>query len=91
MGKKRTRKSYTSRGIHSNVSNSTLALVRKGVSELDKAMNKMKAWRAGKNPWITVENKDRKSNRPFYKVRANELYGNPKTSTSYGIYRGKEE
>jgi len=90
MGKKTTRKSYTSRGIHSNVSKSTLALVRKGVTGLDKAMHKIKAWRAGKNPWITVESKDSKSGRPFYKVRANELYGNPKTSSAYGIFRGKE-
>ena len=91
MGKKKTRKAYTSRGIHSNVSNSTLALVRQSVSAIDKAMNKMKAWRAGKNPWITVESKEQKSNRQFYKVRANELYGNPKTSSSYGIYRSKDE
>lgn len=90
MGKKRIRKTYSSAGIHSNVSKSTLALAASGVSEFDKALNKLRAWREGKNPWITVENKDRKTNRPFYKVRANELYGNPKTAT-YSIYRGKDE
>ena len=90
MGKKRIRKSYSSKGQHSNVAKSTLRLAREGVSLIEKHLNKLKAWREGKNPWITVENKERKTNRPFYKVRANELYGNPKTAT-YSIYRGKEE
>lgn len=90
MGKKRIRKTYRSAGLYSNVSNSTLKLARQGVPLIDRALNKLKAWREGKNPWITVENKERKSNRPFYKVRANDLYGNPKTAT-YNIYRGKDE
>lgn len=90
MGKKRIRKTYRSAGIHSNVAKSTLKAVRASIPLIDKELNKLKAWREGKNPWITVENKERKSNRPFYKVRANELYGNPKFAT-YSIYRGKDE
>lgn len=90
MGKKRIRKNYRSAGVHSNVSKSTLRLARENVSPFDKALNKIRAWRAGKNPWVTIENRERKSNRNFYKVRANELWGNPKTAT-YGIFRGKDE
>lgn len=90
MGKKRLRKSTTSKGINKNVSKETIRLARQGVSAIDRAIHRIEAWRAGKNPWITLENKDRKSNRPYYKVRANDLYGNPKNA-SYSIYRGKEE
>jgi hypothetical protein len=89
MGKKKTRKTYKSAGMHSNVAKSTLRLAREGVSSMEKELNKVKAWREGKNPWITVENNQRGTNKPFYKVRANELYGNPKTAT-YSIFRGKE-
>lgn len=90
MGKKRLRKSTTSKGINKNVSKSTLKLARQGVSLLDRAIHKIEAWRSGKNPWITLESKERKSNRQYYRVRANDLYGNPKNAT-YSIYRGKEE
>ena len=88
MGKKRSRKSYKSLGMYSNVSKATLNMVSRTVAEGDKLLNKIKAWRAGKNPWIAVENKGLKTNQKFTKVRANELYGNPKNAT-YGIYRGK--
>lgn len=90
MGKKRIRKTYRSAGIHSNVAKSTLKAVRKDVPLIEKELNKLRAWREGKNPWVTVENKQRGTNRPFYKVRANEVWGNPKTAT-YSIYRGKDE
>jgi len=90
MGKKTIRKTKTSKGLHSNVAAATLKLAAAAVSPLEKAMNKVKAWRKGQNPWITVKNNDGSTNKPFIKVRANSLYGNPKFSTS-GLFKGKEE
>jgi hypothetical protein len=76
MGKKRTRKKLVSKGKHSSISRSLVNAVRSGRSELEKMMNKVAAWKEGKNPWITVQGTA--SNRQFVKVRANELYGSPK-------------
>jgi len=90
MGKKRIRKTKTSKGTHSNVATSTLKLVAASVCPLEKAMNKLKAWRSGKNPWITVKNTSGQTNMPFIKVRANTLYGNPKFATS-GLFKGRDE
>ena len=90
MGKKRIRKTKTSKGSHSNVAASTLKLVAAAVCPFEKAMNKIKAWRAGKNPWITVRNTSGQTNMPFIKVKANTLYGNPKFATS-GLFKGKGE
>ena len=52
-------------------------------------MNKVNAWRAGKNPWITVQNRETGTNRPFYKVKANDLWGNPKFLSS-GLFKGEQ-
>ena len=54
MGKKRTRKTKVSKGIHSNVAASTLKAVRNDVSEVTRALHKLAAWKKGKNPWVTV-------------------------------------
>lgn len=86
MGKKRSRKTKVSKGIHSNVSASTLKAVRRDVSEVTRALHKLEAWRKGKNPWITVPGTQ--TNMRFVKVRANNLYGNPKTSTA-NLFSGK--
>ena len=88
MGKKVKRKTKVSKGIHSNVAASTLKSVRRDVSELTKALNKLEAWRKGKNPWITV--KGTQSNQPFIKVRANSVYGDPKKATA-NIFGGKAD
>jgi len=48
------------------------------MSEAQKMMNKLTAWRAKKNPWLTVENpNNNETNKKFIKVRANEYWGNP--------------
>ena len=82
MAKKRTRTRYISKGERNNVSPALCAEVRATSSEALKALNLVRCWKAGKNPWILVENKQKGTNRPFYKVRANELWGNPKTAMS---------
>lgn len=88
MGKKRIRKSYTSKGLNSNVAKSTLKAVRRSVPEVDKALNKLAAWKAGKNPWITVPGPS--SNMRFVKVRANALYGDPRYATA-NIFGKRDE
>lgn len=76
MGKKRTRSSQTSKGERSNISKSVTKMVKQGRSEIERAMNKIQAWRAGKNPWITVPGPSKKE--AFVRVRANALYGDPR-------------
>lgn len=45
----------------------------------DKTINKQKAWLKGQNPWVTIENPNKEqTNKPFIRVKANELWGNPK-------------
>lgn len=88
MGKKRTRSSITSKGERRSVAASTVRLVRKGRSEIEKAMNKIDAWRAGKNPWITVPGPSK--NMQFVRVRANTVYGDPKRRTNI-FAKGVEE
>ncbi len=90
MGKKRTRATYVSKGQHSNVSATNRKLAASSVSNATKELNLIRAWREGKNPWVTVKNSDRAcTNRPFIRVRANDLYGNPK-DIAQGIFRGKD-
>ena len=80
MGKKVKRKTYVSKGERNSVARSTVNAVRRGRSEIEKAQNKLDAWRAGKNPWITVPGPS--SNMRFVKVRANALYGDPRYATA---------
>jgi hypothetical protein len=87
MGKKVKRKTYVSKGQRHSIARSTVNAVRRERSPIEKAMNKLKAWRAGKNPWITVPGPS--SNMRFVKVRANALYGDPRYATA-NIY-GKSE
>lgn len=90
MGKKKLRGTYSSKGVHSNVSASTLRLVRTSTDNFTKSLNKISAWRAGKNPWITIKNPvASETNRRFIKVRANTIYGNPKFISS-GLFKGSE-
>lgn len=87
MGKKVKRKTYVSKGERNSVARSTVNLVRHGRTELEKANNKLQAWRAGKNPWITIPGPA--SNMRFIRVRANNYWGDPRRT--YNIYRGNNE
>lgn len=89
MGKKVKRKTYVSKGERNSVARSTVSAVRRGKSEIEKALDKLEAWRAGKNPWITVPGPS--SNMRFVRVRANTLYGNPKTALFSNIFGKIEE
>lgn len=79
MGKKRTRGKYISKGTRVNVAKETLTAVRSSVPEVTRALNKAKAWKEGKNPWITVPNPVRnETNKKMIRIRANSYYGDPK-------------
>jgi hypothetical protein len=80
MGKKRSRKTQVSKGERRSIGRWAVNAVRREKSEAEKAINKLDAWRKGKNPWITVPGPS--SNMRFIKVRANSLYGNPKNASA---------
>ena len=75
LGKKRHRSAYTSKGQRANVSRETVKLAAAGVSEYDKALNKVRAWRSGKNPWVNVNG---------IKIKSNILWGDPKGRRTSG-------
>lgn len=89
MGKKRTRSTVVSKGERRNVVAGVKA-VRQSRTELQKALNKTAAWKAGKNPWITVPGPSKAM--PFVRVRANALYGDPRYALAniYGNKKGDE-
>lgn len=87
MGKKRTRSATTSRGERRSIVNGVKE-VRQARSPYDKAMDKLKAWRKGLNPWITVPGPSKKES--FVRVRANGYYGDPK-KVSHGIFNGAKD
>jgi len=74
-----TRKKYTSKGIHSSVSRGITQAVRADRTRLEKLEFIHDAWKKLQNPWVTIENPDKNAtNRRHIKVRANDLWGNPK-------------
>lgn len=89
MGKKVKRAKFTSKGERPNVTASTLKMVHRERDPFEHEMNLIKAWRKGSNPWITVQNPERKTNRPYFRVRANDYWGSPKRGL-WNIYAGKK-
>ena len=89
MGKKVKRKTYVSKGERRSVV-AGVGEVRRNTPAITKALNKLEAWRAGKNPWITVPGPSKKE--AFIRVRANTLYGDPRYAFAniYGNKKGDE-
>lgn len=75
---KKKRTSKTSKGERANISRSIVKAVKASVSFVDKEMHIVNAWRKGKNPWVSVANVNGPSNRPFIRLRANAVYGDPR-------------
>lgn len=88
MGKKRIRKTTTSKGERRSIVNGVKE-VRQAKSEIQKSLDKLAAWRAGKNPWVTVPGPA--SNMRYVRVRANNVWGDPKRRASFGIYGAKDD
>ena len=92
MAKKRQRNKYTSKGQGSNINPNLVHAVRKDATYLDVIVTKTISWKKGQNPWVTVENPervsqaqgDRGSNKPYIKIRANDLWGDPRRKFSMG-------
>jgi hypothetical protein len=75
-GKKSSGKTYTSQGKYRNVSKATLNAMRAGKSEIDKMLDKQRAWLSGKNPWVTIDNPNKEqTNKRKIRVRMNDLCG----------------
>jgi len=87
MGKKRIRSKVVSKGERRSIV-AGVREARRDMSPLDKEMHKTKAWRAGKNPWVTVPGPS--SNMRFIRVRANSAWGDPKFASA-NLFKGKAE
>lgn len=87
MGKKRTRSATTSKGERRSIVNGVKE-VRRARDPFDKALNKLKAWKKGLNPWITIPGPTKKE--AFVRVRANAYYGDPK-KIGQGIFQGAKD
>jgi hypothetical protein len=81
MGKAKSsnKSSYTSKGERKNVNQKTLNAVRNDTLPAVKLLNIQKAWKAGKNPWITLPNPNKnETNKRFIRIRMNDLNGSYK-------------
>jgi len=81
MGKKKGGNSSgaISKGERVSVDPSVTKAVRNGRSAVEKMLNKQKAWKAGRKVNLVVPNLgDDAKKRPFIKVNANEVWGDPK-------------
>lgn len=75
MGKKRSRASQTSKGERRNVANG----LGDDRSEMKKILDKMDAFRKGKNVMLTIPNPNKQATRePFIRVSAKEKWRNDK-------------
>jgi hypothetical protein len=84
MGKKVKRKTYVSKGQRRSIVDGVRE-ARRDKSPIEKALNKLEAWRKGQNPWITVPGPNKSM--AMVRKRANEVYGDPRATAN--IYRGK--
>lgn len=90
MGKKRCRSKKISKGERVNVNKGILKSIARDVSVVQKELNKILAWKAGKNPWITISNPSNENTKErTIRVRANSVYGSHK-NISYGVNANKE-
>lgn len=77
MGKKTSRKTYTSKGQRKSIARSTVIAVRKEQNTfLTKLENKFNSFLKGKRVMVTIENPIKsETNKPFIKVEGRVLWG----------------
>tara|TARA_B100001093_G_C26858859_1_gene1028838 strand:- start:8943 stop:9215 length:273 start_codon:yes stop_codon:yes gene_type:complete len=76
---------YTSKGLHNNVSKNTLKAVKRDLDPTIKMNHIITAWRKGLNPWITINNPNKKeTNKRYIKIKSNISWGNPNKPVSTG-------
>ena len=77
--KKKQRDKQTSKGIGKNVDSKITNSIRRDRTKLEKVLDKQRAWKAMKNPWLTVPNgNSNETAKQFIRVRANDLWGDPR-------------
>ena len=73
MGKKSKGTNYTSKGQRPNVRKDTRKAMRRDTSEVDKHLNKMKAFAKGRNVMLTIPNPNKnETNKRFIRVNAKD-------------------
>ena len=75
----KVKKSYTSKGERRSMSRSLSKAVKRERTVIDYWVIKQKAWLAGKNPWIVIDNpntSDTKARK--IRIRAENEWGDPK-------------
>lgn len=78
-GKKSKSSGKVSKGENTCVANRWVNSVKSSTPGSAKMANIVKMWRAGKNPWITVENPDKSNTKArMIRVKTNDYYGNPR-------------
>lgn len=78
-GKGGKSKGFVSQGLNSNVNRKTLNSMKRARTGAEKAMYKVDAYWAGKNPWVTIDNPNpNETNKRSIRVKANTLWGSPK-------------
>jgi hypothetical protein len=80
---KKLRAKTTSSGSMRSVSKSTIQLTKDQVPEVVKVIQKLDAWKAGKNPWLTLYNNSggassMDKSRLYTKIKANDYLGDPR-------------
>jgi len=82
---------YVSNGERPNVKRSITKSVRGDRTRLDRLPDIMKAWQSLKNPWVTITNPNTAAtNKKFIRIRANDLYGDPKASYRMSLAGGEK-
>jgi len=75
MVKKRSRTSYTSKGQRRNVSKWTRKAMKRERTPFQDAINKLNAWKQGKNVMLTIANPVKsETNKPFIRVPAEQVW-----------------
>lgn len=73
MGKKSTRKTYSSKGERVNVDTALTKAIRKEVPYVQKMLYKLDAWSKGKRTMMTVPNPNKnQTNKPFIRIEGND-------------------
>ena len=67
---KKKRATKVSKGERQSISKKTTHAVRADKSMADKLLNKIKAWKEGKNPWMSFDH--------LGKFKMNSIYGDPR-------------
>lgn len=86
MAKKGGKPSYTSKGQRPSVKPSLANATRADLPKVDAALNIIKAYNEGRNPWVTIDNPNTKETaKRKIRIKANSLWGQPKDRKPYCV------